>query len=1063
MEDLQSRGPVLLLLLVTLVCTASANVADLAKRLEAKYELINHNPGGTYYASIILTNVGNIPIDATGGWSLNFCHENIVEFERFNRSTEEYLPTRRGGFILSHISGCLYKFTPDPQGFQAIGPNQTRRITFLSPFSISGIFDVYPNIYLADNTQSAVISNTRDTRLFVAPFKNIFQYTRHPPTDPILPVSPIRSYAVLANQSYPALQPGDIIPTPLLIRSVPSNRKVFIDSSWMFYSGTNSPQVVELMSYFQKTLDIPVSTTPKQSDVIAIGIVSDVPSFVENSDEWYNITVSATFKYVNIVAKTTHGLLNGFQTLLNLLEVKVKPDNTRVFEVPEIMITDSPRFKHRALLLDVASNFFPLPTLEKLLRIMALVKLNKLHLLLANDYGARLEITSIPGFHIIASKRCHDETEESCLSPQFGSDPSGNGVGSGFYTATEYKMLLSIAKQLHIEIIPTWNFDSNMRASEIAMRAYSKATNDNTMNWSLPVLDKTSEVKPNLFRLGKVDPCAVETERFIRTIISTIRSYHTDAGYPLKTFGIGGDDTDIDAWLTKCRVRNKINRPGNPYVHRKLEFNQMLAKIAVENDVTLNAYDNQFTAFPTTCFNSTECTDWFTPYDLKRWMPNTFRASVTHREPTVMTLTRLRFKNLNVSELGPHDAETKMRMFQRNGYSSIISLQDVLDFTIKEEPGPYVPGEMPLGRSPIPLQHVYSMWPEALCCNRYECNRGAFSYRGRRIPLCVEDVNAPGPIGMQAFLSTRKVRTESNLFLLLFPRLIAFAERAWHRASWENTIRRPIRNLTAAGIAEVHDFQKFKAILGTKLLPTMDKYKAIYYMAPPGAIMRNVTTNVNDQNRAVSAHTEFPGFVAQIKTDKMPDFEDIVNNKIYSIQHAEFRTRNAQSTRFSRSEVVLSNFTDKYAREHMEMMSDLAETSVLEYPIQTTLRNQDDPSGLVSFAIRPELPLYFDREFGRFFNRTGFQAFTRIRPTLVQQAMQNREQHMRMMEAHRRFRDSKSEDKSKRTENSTQTNRQLDIKEQTTRPKRTDNSTQTNRQLDIKEQTTRPKRTDNST
>ncbi|OWF54315.1 uncharacterized protein LOC110445289 [Mizuhopecten yessoensis] len=255
---------------------------------------------------------------------------------------------------------------------------------------------------------------------------------------------------------------------------------------------------------------------------------------------------------------------------------------------------------------------------------------------------------------------------------------------------------------------------------------------------------------------------------------------------------------------------------------------------------------------------------------------------------------------------------------------------------------------------------------------------------------------------MQATISTRKVLSGTALFQLLFPRLIAFAERAWHRASWENTVKRPIMNITAAQIQEVQDFMKFKTILGKKILPKLDKNKVQYYMAPPGVIMRKVTTDPLDMKTEVMAKTEYPGFVAQIKTDQMPAFADIVDKGVYDGALAQFRTRNKDSTRFSRSEVVFKNGTDKYMREHVDIMKHLDERVSLEFPIQTRFRNQDDPSGKFSFSLQDSLPLYFDKEFRMFFNKTGHQEFLRNRPALVEQAKLRQQQHIRMMQEHQR-------------------------------------------------------------
>ncbi|XP_069132469.1 putative beta-hexosaminidase [Argopecten irradians] len=1015
MGDLQPCGPVILLLL-SLICTTSANVANIANSLKARYELINHNPTGSYYASITLTNTGAMPITAAGQWSLYICHENLIEFERFNLTSGQYLPTWRGGFRLSHVKGCMYKFTPDPAKFTAIGAGQERRITFLAALSISGVYDVYPNMYLADRTHSAVIPTTSDYRYFVSPFENIFQYTRDPPMDPVLPVSPVRSYMLLVNQTYPTLAPGDIIPTPKQKSDAFNGKKITIDNTWRIYHKiTDNPSfqnVPMIMDYFASKLgiqQIPFSPNAPQQKVVVIDDENPPPG-TENPDEWYTLTVSADHTYAKITGRTSHGIFNGFQSLQNVMSIKTGQNGQSFIEVPQLIMKDSPRFEYRGLLLDVASNFVKVSTIKLLLQAMALVKLNKLQLMLANDYAVRLEIDSIPGFHLVGSRRCHDENEDSCLFSQLGSEPSGQGVGSGYYSAAEYKDILATAKLLHIEIIPMWSFDSNMRASEIAMRAYSKATNDKSMDWSLPALDAESHFKPNLYRMGKVDPCAAETEKFIRTIVTTIRSYHEAAGYPLKTFSVGGEDTDIEAWMAKCTARRNPNMAKeHPYVQTKLAFTRMLAQVAVDNGITLNAFDNQFTAFPTRCQSNTNanCPDWLMPFDKSKWYPSQFKVSVTHRDPRVMANNRLQVKGVNATNITDYDRETKMKMFQRNGYQAIISLLDVLDFSVKQEPNPYVPGEMMFGRTPVPVQHVFSMWPEAMCCSRYECfvqtNPDGYVHKqGFHPPVCLEDVNAPGPLGIQAFISTRKIRTEADLFQLLFPRLLALAERAWHRASWENTVKRSIREIMhAARIAEIQDFQKFKAILGTKLLPLLDRHGVLYYMTPPGAVLRNLTSNINDTNKAVSAKTEYPGFVPQIKTDKMSDFQDIVDDTRYDIKHAEFRTRNQASTRFSRSEIVRTDYTDKYAREHIDIRNKLDQNSFLEYPILTRFRGQDDPSGVNSYALRVNIPLYFDKEFNMYFNKTGYDAFILRKPILRREQEQIRERHLQMLQQRR--------------------------------------------------------------
>ena len=41
-------------------------------------------------------------------------------------------------------------------------------------------------------------------------------------------------------------------------------------------------------------------------------------------------------------------------------------------------------------------------------------------------------------------------------------------------------------------------------------------------------------------------------------------------------------------------------------------------------------------------------------------------------------------------------------------------------------------------------------------------------------------------IGVQAYLYTKLLRNIKMIYSQLFPRLLAFAERAWHKAKWED-------------------------------------------------------------------------------------------------------------------------------------------------------------------------------------------------------------------------------------------------------------------------------------
>ena len=66
---------------------------------------------------------------------------------------------------------------------------------------------------------------------------------------------------------------------------------------------------------------------------------------------------------------------------------------------------------------------------------------------------------------------------------------------------------------------------------------------------------------------------------------------------------------------------------------------------------------------------------------------------------------------------------------------------------------------------------------------------------------------------------------------MIYPRVMALAERAWHKADWEgdkpNTQKR------------LQDWADFSAALVAKGLPKLVASGAAFYLPPPGAIIQN--------------------------------------------------------------------------------------------------------------------------------------------------------------------------------------------------------------------------------
>jgi hexosaminidase len=156
-------------------------------------------------------------------------------------------------------------------------------------------------------------------------------------------------------------------------------------------------------------------------------------------EEAYDLNVGA--QEITISASHAHGLFYGVQTLRQLLPhwseyeavVFSKP---RPAMLPVVHIVDRPRFAWRGAMLDVARHFFSVEDVKRYVDLLALYKINRLHLHLADDQGWRIEIKSWPE-----------------LAQHGGRTEVGGGTG-GFYTQQQYADLVGYAAERFITIVP---------------------------------------------------------------------------------------------------------------------------------------------------------------------------------------------------------------------------------------------------------------------------------------------------------------------------------------------------------------------------------------------------------------------------------------------------------------------------------------------------------------------------------------------------------------------------------------------------------------------------------
>ena len=83
---------------------------------------------------------------------------------------------------------------------------------------------------------------------------------------------------------------------------------------------------------------------------------------------------------------------------------------------------------------------------------------------------------------------------------------------------------------------------------------------------------------------------------------------------------------------------------------------------------------------------------------------------------------------------------------------------------------------------------------------------------------------------MEGALWGETVRTVEQLHHMIILRLLAFAERSWHRASWETIADHEKREFQ-----QKMDWTQFVNHLGYKVLPQLEHEGFAYYLPLPGA------------------------------------------------------------------------------------------------------------------------------------------------------------------------------------------------------------------------------------
>lgn len=482
-----------------------------------------------------------------------------------------------------------------------------------------------------------------------------------------------------------------------------------------------------------------------------------------------------------------------------------------------LAIQDAPRSPFRGLHLDLARNFHSKAEVLKTIEQMGRYKLNKLHLHLGDDEGWRLQITRLPELTEVGGFRCYDPAETRCLLPQLGSGPNRETPVNGYLTQADYAEILAAAKARSIEVIPSFDMPGHSRAAIRSMEAryrrlmaLGRRTEAEEFRLAEPG-DKTEYRSVQNYNDNTLNVCLDSTYRFIDAVIDEIAAMHATAGTPLKTYHIGADET-AGAWSKSPACTALMASSGRTVEQLGPMFIERVSADLARKDIKVAGWSDGL--------NHTD----------PAGMPRDVQSNIWG----------------DLFTTGPAEAHRHAN----RGWKAVVSVPNVLYFDVPYAPHPLERGYDWPTRGTDSFK-VFSFLPENLPAN------ASVMKDIRDKPTSVADAEPlqPGRLlaGAQAQLWSETVRSDALVDYMLFPRLIAFAERAWHRAPWEPAYRPGTAFAFGDGQVDPQavksDWNSFAARLAGQMRQ-LDRAGIAYRIAPPGA---RVVAGM------LEANSEFPG------------------------------------------------------------------------------------------------------------------------------------------------------------------------------------------------------------
>lgn len=737
-------------------------------------------------------------------------------------------------FTMDHIKGDMHVIRPTEK-FQGLKAGETVELPYVARNWYLAESDMFPNYFVtAKGLKPRLIDSTREkvdpetgllTLPFLAPLDNYEKHIKRTPGDMTVEATSANLYKANDDLSLDTKSvDSGIVPSPTKMTLDSTGARLDLSAGLnVRLSNVDQADVAAALTRLNQ-LGVKTGKKGAATNVSVKADSTKVPGS-------YSLEISKT--NISIVGVDAEGAFNGLQSLASLITVGKN-------SIPAMTVQDEPHYQFRGMHVDVSRNFRSKEFILGLLDQMAAYKLNKFHFHLGDDEGWRLEVADLPELTSFGAKRCWDPEGKTCLEPMLGAGPENDGnPNNGFYTTNDYLEIVRYAQARHIQVIPSLDMPAHARAAVKAMQLryenYMAAGDEaKAKEFLLTDFDNASVYSTvQYYNDNTINACMDSSYAFIDKVMDEVQSLHQRAGQPLTRYHIGADEAE-HAW-DDSPVCHKFLAENPDVKDLGSYFIERVAGILDKKGIESGGWSDGIS------------------HTKKENMPEMVQAN---------SWVHMAWGGTSVTN----------ELANRN-WDMVLSTPDVLYFDFPYEVDSKENGYYWAARN-INTRKVFDYQPDNLPVHaEFWLDRQGMPFKMDDTHRTDKDGKKHGPLnegvtfaGIQGQLWSETTRSDDTAEYKMFPRLLAVAERAWHKADWAvpyNYSGAVYNQESGTFTPELRarrdaEFNRFANVLGQKEFAKLDQANIAYRIPTVGAVV---------EDGKLKANIIFPGLAIQYRTD----------------------------------------------------------------------------------------------------------------------------------------------------------------------------------------------------